>query len=55
MKTMWIASGKYKEINEDFLFDQIPTFKGQSGSPIFKMVGENAYIVGIHIRGEIKK
>ena len=50
-KTMWTASGKFIEIDDDFIYYQIPTSKGQSGSPIFKVEGDDIYIVGIHIKG----
>ena len=50
-KTMWTTKGSFTEIDDDFIYYQIPTSKGQSGSPIFKVVGEEVYIVGIHIKG----
>lgn len=51
-KRMWKAKGKYMEKKGGFIFHQIPTSKGQSGSPIFKIVDGNAYVVGIHVKGE---
>ena len=50
-KTMWTAKGNPNALDDDFLYYQIPTFKGQSGSPILKTEGEDVYIVGIHIKG----
>ena len=50
LKTMWQAKGKVTE-NDGLLSYKIPTFQGQSGSPILKRVGKEVYIVGIHNRG----
>ena len=49
-KTMWQAKGKATGDNK-LLSYKIPTFQGQSGSPILKRVGKEVYIVGIHNRG----
>ena len=45
-QTMWFARGPIKSRKEKFIFYQIPTETGQSGSPFFK---KNELVVGTHI------
>ena len=49
---MWEAKGQIKQIGKGQLYYDIPTYSGQSGSPIFIQQGENYYIVGIHTHGD---
>ena len=49
---MLIASGRWEEINDDFIFNKIPTTYGQTGSPIYKILNGNIYIIGIHVTGD---
>ena len=53
-KTMWTAPGKWMRKDDDFLYHQIPTAKGQSGGPVLQKKGKNYYIIGIHIMGNEK-
>ena len=50
-KALWRGEGICKKANDFFLFYQIPTKTGQSGSPVIK---NGKYIIGIHI-GEYEK
>ena len=50
-KTMWGYKGKTMEIDQYFIYHQIPTTAGQSGAPIYKLKGNRPYVCGIHTRG----
>ena len=45
---MWSAVGSYEEIDDAFIQYKIPTFKGQSGSPIIKSEKGKKFIIGVH-------
>lgn len=49
-KTMFKVSDFCEEIGCDFLMYKMPTERGQSGSPVFKMQGDKYYVVGVHTR-----
>ena len=46
--TMWNAFGEFKIIDKEFLSYRIPTFRGQSGSPIIKREKGREYVIGVH-------
>ena len=49
---MWTALGNFSQLNE-FLGYKIPTFAGQSGSPILKREKGKEYVIGVHIGSNI--
>ena len=52
---MWTTTGKAIQVDENFIYSQITTSVGQSGSPIIKIMEGDEYIVGFHIGGQSKK
>ena len=52
--TMWSASKDFESLPQ-FLGYKIPTFRGQSGSPIIKRVEGREYVIGVHIGSNAKE
>lgn len=50
---LWGMTGPVKEIDRDYItYDEIDTYKGQSGSPVCCNAGDDYYIVGVHVQGD---
>ncbi len=51
--TLWSASGNLAAPDDDFLYYQISTFRGESGAPVLLPPGQAApSIVGVHVAGD---
>lgn len=51
--TLWASSGNLGAPDDEFLFYQIDTFRGQSGAPVLLPQGQHApAIVGVHVAGD---
>jgi glutamyl endopeptidase len=53
--TQWTTKGQIKNYDEFFLYYELDTYPGQSGSPIFVYEGEKRIVVGIHAYGGLKE
>lgn len=53
---LWGMTGPVKKVDRDYItYDEIDTYKGQSGSPVCCNAGDDYYIVGIHVMGDKEK
>ena len=52
---MWNAFGRVSESTDTFLYYEIATRIGQSGSPVIKRKGSHEKIIGVHIGWDEEK
>lgn len=53
--TLWRANGRVTKVDPGFIFHDIDTEGGQSGSPIFYIQGGLAWAIGIHHFGDLNE